>query len=40
MSRISVVWWCILALGAAMILYTEEGGVIATIWAVASLLAA
>lgn len=25
-------WWCILALGAAMILYTEEGGVIATIW--------
>ena len=25
-------WWCILALGLAMILYTEEGGVIATIW--------
>jgi len=25
-------WWCILALGTAMILYTEEGGVIATIW--------
>ena len=25
-------WWCILALGAAMILYTEEGGVVATIW--------
>ena len=25
-------WWCIVALGAAMILYTEEGGVIATIW--------
>ena len=25
-------WWCILALGLAMILYTEEGGVVATIW--------
>ena len=25
-------WWCIVALGAAMILYTEEGGVVATIW--------
>ena len=25
-------WWCILLLGAAMILYTEEGGVTATIW--------
>ena len=25
-------WWCILGLGAAMILYTEEGGVAATIW--------
>ena len=25
-------WWCILALGVAMILYTEEGGVVATIW--------
>ena len=25
-------WWCILPLGAAMILYTEEGGVTATIW--------
>ncbi len=25
-------WWCILALGFAMILYTEEGGVVATIW--------
>jgi len=25
-------WWCILVLGAAMILYTEEGGVTATIW--------
>ena len=25
-------WWCILALGIAMILYTEEGGVVATIW--------
>jgi len=25
-------WLCILALGLAMILYTEEGGVIATIW--------
>jgi SSS family solute:Na+ symporter len=25
-------WWCILALGAAMIWYTEEGGVVATIW--------
>jgi SSS family transporter len=25
-------WWCITALGAAMILYTEEGGVTATIW--------
>jgi SSS family transporter len=25
-------WWCILALGAAMIVYTEEGGVTATIW--------
>lgn len=25
-------WWCIALLGAAMILYTEEGGVTATIW--------
>ena len=25
-------WWCIVLLGAAMILYTEEGGVTATIW--------
>jgi SSS family transporter len=25
-------WWCILGLGLAMILYTEEGGVAATIW--------
>ncbi len=25
-------WWCILLLGAAMIVYTEEGGVKATIW--------
>jgi SSS family transporter len=25
-------WWCIVLLGAAMILYTEEGGVKATIW--------
>jgi solute:Na+ symporter, SSS family len=25
-------WWCIVALGVAMILYTEEGGVVATIW--------
>lgn len=25
-------WWCILGLGIAMILYTEEGGVVATIW--------
>ena len=25
-------WWCILVLGTAMILYTEEGGVTATIW--------
>ncbi len=25
-------WWCIAALGLAMILYTEEGGVTATIW--------
>ncbi len=25
-------WWCIVGLGAAMILYTEEGGVAATIW--------
>jgi SSS family transporter len=25
-------WWCIVALGLAMILYTEEGGVVATIW--------
>jgi SSS family transporter len=25
-------WWCIVALGGAMILYTEEGGVTATIW--------
>jgi SSS family transporter len=25
-------WWCILALGTAMIVYTEEGGVTATIW--------
>jgi SSS family solute:Na+ symporter len=25
-------WWCIAALGLAMILYTEEGGVMATIW--------
>src|SRR6185295_2069727 len=25
-------WWCIVILGAAMILYTEEGGVTATIW--------
>ncbi|HUG54323.1 MAG TPA: sodium/solute symporter [Vicinamibacteria bacterium] len=25
-------WWCIVALGMAMILYTEEGGVIATVW--------
>jgi solute:Na+ symporter, SSS family len=25
-------WWCIVVLGAAMILYTEEGGVTATIW--------
>ncbi len=25
-------WWCIAALGVAMILYTEEGGVTATIW--------
>jgi SSS family transporter len=26
------VWWCIVLLGAAMIVYTEEGGVTATIW--------
>jgi solute:Na+ symporter, SSS family len=25
-------WWCIVVLGVAMILYTEEGGVVATIW--------
>jgi SSS family solute:Na+ symporter len=25
-------WWCIVVLGLAMILYTEEGGVTATIW--------
>lgn len=25
-------WWCIALLGVAMILYTEEGGVTATIW--------
>jgi Na+/proline symporter len=25
-------WWCILLLGLAMIVYTEEGGVKATIW--------
>lgn len=25
-------WWCILGLGLAMIFYTEEGGVTATIW--------
>lgn len=25
-------WWCVLGLGLAMILYTEEGGVVATIW--------
>jgi SSS family solute:Na+ symporter len=25
-------WWCIVLLGVAMILYTEEGGVTATIW--------
>jgi SSS family transporter len=25
-------WWCIAALGVAMIVYTEEGGVTATIW--------
>jgi SSS family transporter len=25
-------WWCIALLGLAMILYTEEGGVTATIW--------
>ncbi|HET7746392.1 MAG TPA: sodium/solute symporter, partial [Vicinamibacteria bacterium] len=25
-------WWCIAVLGIAMILYTEEGGVAATIW--------
>jgi SSS family transporter len=25
-------WWCIAVLGVAMILYTEEGGVVATIW--------
>jgi solute:Na+ symporter, SSS family len=25
-------WWCVLLLGTAMILYTEEGGVTATIW--------
>ena len=25
-------WWCIALLGIAMILYTEEGGVTATIW--------
>ena len=25
-------WWCIVGLGVAMILYTEEGGVVATIW--------
>jgi SSS family solute:Na+ symporter len=25
-------WWCIAVLGIAMILYTEEGGVSATIW--------
>ncbi len=25
-------WWCILALAAAMILFSEEGGVTATIW--------
>jgi SSS family transporter len=25
-------WWCIVVLGSAMILYTEEGGVVATIW--------
>jgi SSS family transporter len=25
-------WWCVLALGLAMILYTEEGGVRATVW--------
>lgn len=25
-------WWCIVLLGAAMVLYTEEGGVTATIW--------
>jgi SSS family transporter len=25
-------WWCIVGLGLAMILYTEEGGVAATIW--------
>jgi solute:Na+ symporter, SSS family len=25
-------WWCIVGLGLAMILYTEEGGVVATIW--------
>lgn len=25
-------WWCIALLGIAMILYTEEGGVAATIW--------
>jgi SSS family transporter len=25
-------WWCIVVLGLAMILYTEEGGVVATIW--------
>jgi Na+/proline symporter len=25
-------WWCIVVLGTAMILYTEEGGVTATIW--------
>ncbi len=25
-------WWCIAALGVAMIVYTEEGGVVATIW--------
>ena len=25
-------WWCIVVLGVAMIVYTEEGGVAATIW--------